>query len=294
MPTLSSSKPVIVITRGDPAGIGPEITEKALKNRTIRNEADFTVIGEMPASVTMGVVSRESGHIAVRNIEKAVRLLDSIRGRKALVTAPINKQAVKEAGYAFAGHTEMLAAFTGSHNVTMMFSCDHVRLALVTRHIPLAKVAGALTGDAILAATLNLYEALTKRFGIKRPRIGIAGLNPHAGDGGAIGDEERVVIQPAVKKLSSRLKNVIGPYPPDIIMRDLYLKKIDAAVSMYHDQGLPAFKMLYFERGVNVTLGLPFIRTSPDHGTAYAIAGKGCADPLSMIESIRLAIKLAR
>jgi len=290
----SSSKPVIVVTRGDPAGIGPEITEKVIKLRSFKRSAEFVVIGRVPKSVKPGQASREAGHISVENIKEAVSLLESIKGPKALVTAPINKSTLHKAGYDYTGHTEMLAEFTGGRDVTMMFSASHVRLALVTRHIPLKEVYRKISVEKIVKTALHLDDALRNKFGIKDPVIGVAGLNPHAGDAGTIGDEEAKIIAPAIKKLRLKAKNVVGPYPPDILMRDLYSGKMDAAVSMYHDQGLPAFKMLYFDSGVNITLGLPFIRTSPDHGTAYAIAGKGKADTRSMSEAVALAIRLAR
>lgn len=294
MPTSPTNKPVIVVTLGDPAGIGPEITRKAIKNKAIRNRATFILVGDsFKNKGMMGRPSRQGGRIAVDNIKKAVNILNSVRTKKALVTAPINKYSLKKAGVKFAGHTELLAHLTGSKNVAMMFSGGNFRIALVTRHIPLSGVSKKLTEEKIMNTTRLFYEALEKRFGIKNPRIGVASLNPHAGESGTMGSEEKAIIGPAVKKLTRFLNCAMPLGPADILFHDLHKGELDGIVCMYHDQGLIPFKMLYFESGVNLTLGLPFIRTSPDHGTAFDIAGKGKANPSSMIEAIKLAIRLA-
>lgn len=290
---MNSNKPVVVITVGDPAGIGPEITARALKNKSLRRIANFQIINEKTGDIKIGVPSQKAGIIAVRNIKKAVRILHSIRGRKALVTGPINKYSLKHAGFNFAGHTELLADITKSKDVAMMFTAAHFRLTLVTRHIPLADVPKELSVEKIVRTTNLFHKALKNFFKIRAPRIGVAGLNPHAGEAGVIGNEEEQIIAPAVNKLARWMNKLVGPCPSDTLFRDLYRKKLDGVICMYHDQGLGPFKMLYFDKGVNVTLGLPFVRTSPDHGTAFDIAGKGIADPRSMIEAIKLAVRLA-
>lgn len=296
MPKARSGKPVIIITTGDPAGIGPEVTDKALDYKPLKGKAEFVVLGTERAAkvkVPIGVPSREGGSISAENIRRAVSMLRAISGPKALVTAPISKFSLKKAGINFPGHTEMLASLTASRHVTMMFSADKFRVALVTRHIPLSRVSSEIDQKKIILTTGAFYSALRYRFGIRRPAIGVSALNPHAGESGLMGREENGIILPAVKNLRKKFGSIIGPVPADSLFRLLYLGRLDGVVSMYHDQGLVPFKMLYFNKGVNVTLGLPFIRTSPDHGTAFDIAGKGKADPSSMIEAISLAIKLS-
>jgi len=281
---------VIVITAGDPAGIGPEVTEKALKNRALLRKADFLVIGCEGHPVKIGTPTKTSGRIAAENIRKAVNLLSYIKGRKALVTAPINKYSLMKAGLPFKGHTEFLAHLTNTKDIAMMFAADHFKLALVTRHIPLSEVCKSLSVAKITKTIRFFSSALKGIFGIKNPKIGVAGLNPHAGDSGTIGFEEKKIIIPAIKTLRREIRYLQGPYPADVLFHQLYTKKLDGAVCMYHDQGLAPFKMLYFEKGVNITLGLPFVRTSPDHGTAFDIAGRGIANPTSMENAIKLAL----
>lgn len=290
-----TKKPVIVITAGDPAGIGPEITSKALKNMALKNRARFIVIdGSSGESInSLGKPSARGGRIAVENIKGAVKILNSLDTRKAMVTAPVNKFSLKKAGFKFTGHTELLAHLTKTKNIAMMFSKGAFKIALVTRHIPLSKVSKALTEEKIINTTKLFYSALKGRFKIKNPKIGISALNPHAGESGIMGTEEEELIGPAIKKLKRTINHKGAVKPADSLFHDLYKRKLDGIVCMYHDQGLIPFKMLYFEKGVNITLGLPFIRTSPDHGTAFDIAGEGRADPASMIEAIKLAIRLA-
>jgi len=285
---------LIIVTAGDPFGIGPEVTGKALKSKAIKNKADFIVIGKSLSSRPAGRLCKLGGEISFENIYKAVNILKAVTGRpKALVTAPINKFSLKKAGYSYGGHTEMLADLLKVRSPAMMFNAESFRVVLTTRHIPLSKVPKALTKEKIISAGGLFYTALEKCFKIKNPRVGVAGLNPHAGEGGMMGREELDIIGPAIRELRKKFINITGPYPPDVIFRKLYAGDIDGVVAMYHDQALGPFKMLYFEKGVNVTLGLPFIRTSPDHGTAFDIAGKNAADPESMIEAVKLAIKLA-
>jgi len=290
---LNSNKPLIVITTGDPRGVGPEITEKSLKQKAISRKADYIVIDETRRMPEKKMSSLKAGRRSIENIKKAVKILMASRRKKALVTAPINKHAVYKTGCVIGGHTEMLAKFTGSKRVAMMFTADHFRLALVTRHIPLKKVAGVISVEKVVSTSRLFFDALKTLFGIKKPLIGIAGINPHAGDLGAIGNEEKKVIFPAIRKLKSMGIRVHGPCPADVLFYKLYKRKLDGVISMYHDQGLAPFKMLYFEKGVNLTLGLPFPRTSPDHGTAFDIAGKGIANSESMEEAIKLAVRLA-
>ncbi len=294
MPKTLPYKPIIVITTGDPAGIGPEITEKALKNPALKGKAEFTVIGNYRSKYkAYGKPTASGGSLAVENIKKAVKILDSLKSRKALVTAPISKFSLKEAGFKFRGHTELLGYLTKTKNIAMMFSKGAFKIAIVTRHIPLSRVSRELTEEKIINTTRLFYLALKNRFKIRNPKIGISALNPHAGESGIMGTEEEELITPAIKKLKRAINYKGTPKPADSLFHDLYKGNLDGIVCMYHDQGLIPFKMLYFEEGVNITLGLPFIRTSPDHGTAFDIAGKGKADPTSMIEAIKLAIRLA-
>jgi 4-hydroxythreonine-4-phosphate dehydrogenase len=287
-----NQKPLIVITAGDPAGIGPEIVKKALSDKSIKNKAEYVVIEGNNKGIKIGKVQRKAGQIAFGNIKKALVLLKEHDGPKALVTAPINKQAIKKAGISYPGHTEMLAAETGSKDIAMMFSCEDMHLALVTRHIPLKDVSKSITKNKIVRTTRLFNAALKKLTKKQKPTIMVAGLNPHASDAGVMGDEEEKKIIPAIKSLKKEKINVSGAIAPDLVFYFLKKKKADGVISMYHDQGLGPFKMLFFDKGVNITLGLPFVRTSPDHGTAFDIAGKNIADPKSMIAAIKMAIKM--
>lgn len=304
---------------GDPSGVGAEVTLKALASHKVKGLADFFVIGDRftaekaakksgldisnvsildlsnvnPKNFSYGISRPEYGAASIAYIDKA---LDLFRNglADALVTAPINKLSVSRVGFKhFEGHTEYLAGKTGTKDFSMVFVGGPLKISLVTRHIALRDVPIKIKPQAIYKNIRILHFCLTKYFRIKRPRIAVAGLNPHAGEGGMFGTEENSAIEPAVRKAENALGNVYGPLPPDIIFHDLLKKKFDAAVALYHDQALIPFKLLYFSNGVNLTAGLPFIRTSPDHGTAFDIAGKGVADPESMIEAIRLAVKLS-
>ncbi len=210
----------------------------------------------------------------------------------ALVTAPINKEGFKKAGVDAPGHTELLAALSGTTRFEMMLLADDFRVVLATRHIPIKDVAGSLTRSGV-RNTIEMTADALRWLGVRRKRIAVCGLNPHAGDGGAIGQEERTIIRPAMRAV--RRKDIVlsGPVPADSVFRQVREGAYDAVVAMYHDQALAPFKMVAFEKGVNLTLGLPFVRTSPDHGTAYGLAGQGKVDPSSMIEAIALAAKLA-
>lgn len=268
-------RPKILITAGDPEGIGPEVIKKALRDPRIKSIADFFVI--KPNDKTGFGAIKKAGEILKRGEADA------------LVTAPVNKARISGSGIPFRGHTEYLAKTARVKKIAMMFCSGIFRVTIVTRHIALKDVSRILTKDKIVDTAILTNDALIKYFRIKRPEIALCGLNPHAGEGGLIGNEEERVIIPAIKKLKSRIPRIQGPLPADIVFHKAYKGKFDAVIAMYHDQGLGPFKMMAFEKGVNVTLGLPFVRTSPDHGTAYDIAGKGIADPTSMKEAIRLA-----
>jgi len=268
----------IIITTGDPNGIGPEVTEKALKDPVIKGLADFIIIDT-------------DDNTGFRAIEKAVSLLKKGRAH-ALVTAPVNKALISKSGIPFKGHTEYLAQVTATKRYAMMLCARPLKVTVVTRHIALKQVSRALTKQKIIDAAILTDSALRRYFGINRPRIGVSGLNPHCGEGGSIGTEEIDIIMPAVKSLKRIIPGIQGPVPSDVIFYMAYNGKLDAVISMYHDQGLGPLKMIGFEKGVNVTLGLPFVRTSPDHGTAYDIAHKGIANPGSMKEAIKLAVRI--
>ena len=211
----------------------------------------------------------------------------------AMVTAPVHKGAINDAGIAFTGHTEYLAAKAGAPHVVMMLVGGGLRVALATTHLPLAAVPRAITRDGLLATLRVVHAGLQKRFGIRRPRILVAGLNPHSGESGHLGTEERDTIEPAIAAARKLGIAAEGPIPADTLFVPARLKAADCALALYHDQGLPVLKYASFGRGVNVTLGLPFVRTSVDHGTALDIAGKGRADVGSLLEALKLARKLA-
>ena len=234
--------------------------------------------------------SPEGGRACVSYIKKAVELAlsNEVDG---IVTAPISKEALKMARFKWPGHTEMLADLTGTKDYAMMLVGGPLRVILVTIHTALKNVPDSITKSKVLKI-VRLAKKACNMFGIKSPRIAVAGLNPHAGEAGIFGDEEIKKITPAVKKAQKEGITVSGPYPPDTVFHKAYKNDVDIVVCMYHDQGLIPLKMIAFDKGVNVTIGLPFIRTSPDHGTAYDIAWKGIANPSSMIEAIKLAAML--
>ncbi|MBU4590892.1 MAG: 4-hydroxythreonine-4-phosphate dehydrogenase PdxA [Candidatus Omnitrophica bacterium] len=271
-------KPGILITTGDPKGIGPEVVKKALKDPQIRRLADFFIIEARD----------RAGFDA---IEKAVGILKRYEV-DGLVTAPVNKAAINKAGIAFKGHTEYLAGVFRVKKFAMMFCRENFRVSLVTRHVALKNVAASLSRKKIRDTIILTEKALREDFRIKKPRICVCGLNPHCGENGLMGDEEKRIVGPIVAGLRSRIQGLEGPLPADVAFYMAHKARFDAVVAMYHDQGLGPFKMIAFEDGVNVTLGLPFVRTSPDHGTAYDIAGKGIANPASMKAAIRLAVKM--
>ncbi len=284
-------KPRVAITVGDPSGIGPEVAARAADDPTVRAVCDPILYAPADAPFAAGVLSGPAGRAAYDVIVRAVG--DARRGAvDAMATAPVNKEAFALAGLPWRGHTDLLAHLTDSPHVAMMFDSDALRVVLATVHIPLADVPRAITRPS-LEATIALTADALPRFGVARPRIAVAALNPHAGEHGLFGDEESTVIEPAIQTCRGRGIDVSGPFPGDTIFHRAHRGEFDAVVACYHDQGLIPVKLLAFGRAVNVTLGLPIIRTSVDHGTAFDIAGKGVADPRSMIAAVRLAARLA-
>jgi len=243
--------------------------------------------------VLPGKITKESGLHAMKCIQRGIQECMQKR-MHALVTAPISKEAVNLAGYSIPGHTEFLAQQTDTPEVVMILLNENLRIALATTHIPVKDIAAALTKTLILKKIDVLHGSLKNDFGISSPKIAVFGLNPHAGDGGIIGKEEIKIIEPAVKQAAGSGINVEGPFAADSFFGSGNQKYFDGILAMYHDQGLAPFKALSFGKGVNFTAGLPFIRTSPDHGTAFNIAGKGVADPGSFTEAFKLALSLIK
>ena len=325
--------PRLGISLGDPAGIGPEVVAKALSDPAIRRLARFAVFGlprdawtasagvpldflsgtcdleewdgrtedvtlVVPSGiegteVPRGRATAESGRAAVNFLLAAV---DATRAGRTdgLVTAPISKEAVHLAGYPWPGHTELLAEKFGASEVAMMFAGGPFRVVLVTIHLALLEAIRALTVKRILSAMRLANDALKRFFGIAVPRLGVLGLNPHAGEAGRFGHEEREIIAPAVEEAKAAGICAFGPLAPDTAFHQAAQGKFDLLVAMYHDQGLIALKTVAFDSSVNITLGLPTVRTSPDHGTAYDIAGRGEANPESTKQAIRLAVEMIR
>jgi 4-hydroxythreonine-4-phosphate dehydrogenase len=285
--------PIVAITTGDPAGIGPEIAARAAADARVLAACEPRLYGPRDnASFEPGVLSAAAGRAAYESI---VRAVDDACNRRidAIATAPVNKEAFRLAGLTWAGHTDLLAHLTGSRDVAMMFYSDVLRVVLATVHIPLAEVPRALTAE-LLERTIALTARELPRFGFPRPRIAVAGLNPHAGEHGLFGREEQTIIAPAISRSCEQGILVSGPFPADTLFVRARRGEFDVVVACYHDQGLIPVKLATFGQAVNVTLGLPIVRTSVDHGTAFDIAGKGVADPESMIAAVLLAAKLAR
>ncbi|MBA2293436.1 MAG: 4-hydroxythreonine-4-phosphate dehydrogenase PdxA [Gemmatimonadales bacterium] len=293
----------IAITLGDPRGIGPEVTAAALG---IGVDAEVTIIGAreqvaaFPAhhQVAIGswsdapaaarATAREAGLIAGRAVERAAAM--ALAGDvDAIVTAPAEKHALHLAGYPWPGHTEWLAHLAGDVDVAMMLASDRLRVVLVTTHIPFRDVPLMLTTDRVVRIGEVTTRALREGFGIAAPRLAVCALNPHAGEQGLFGDEEARILTPAVQRLGAT-----GPLPADTVFVRAMRGEFDAVLAPYHDVGMTAIKVASFGNAVNVTLGLPFVRTSPDHGTAMDIAGSGRADPASMHAALDLAVRLAR
>ena len=305
-----------LITMGDPSGIGPEIIVKALNSKRIKGLADFSIIGDAwvfgrnqksriknqesriidlenvaRKNFEFGKVRAEYGRAAWEYLEKALGL---IKAKKAdcLVTCPINKEALKLAGCDCRGHTGYIAEYFKVKDEVMMLFNRKFRVSLVTRHIPLKDVPQFLSKEKIFKTVLVTAKGLTSLFGIKHPKIAVCGLNPHASDNGAIGDEEKRSIIPALKKAKDRGILASGPYPADTLFSKA--GEFDCMLAMYHDQGLIPLKLSGFKDAVNITLGLPFARTSPAHGTAFDIAGKNAASAESLIQAIKTALQCAQ
>jgi 4-hydroxythreonine-4-phosphate dehydrogenase len=329
---------IVAITMGDPGGIGPEVTLKALASKEIQmlikrrtNPITFLLIGsadiyaenekmvrsKLPFNVIDSLDPKllksrminildlgddatevQIGKIAIANAALSFHALEvgAYLAREkvvdALVTASLNKEAVQLLSPHFTGHTEYLAQIAGTKKFAMMLTGGPLRVILVTTHIPLAEVSAKVSREKIVSTLEIANSFLRTKMRIKRPRIGVASLNPHAGEGGKIGKEEIKTIIPAIKKAREKGIPVSGPIPADIIFHEAYNGKLDAVIALYHDQGLGPLKMIAFHTGVNVTLNLPFVRTSPDHGTAFDIAYKNKAHPGSMTEAIKLAVSL--
>jgi len=284
----------IGITLGDAAGIGPEIVAAALASGQLPAEFEYSVIGEA-GTARAGFPCSETAKAARAALEEGARM--AMAGEiDAVVTGPIHKARMQAVGFEFPGQTEFFAARAEVKNFAMLLTGGALTVALVTAHIPLRRVAEALSASEIVRVGLLLRDFLRRRLD-RVPRIGVAGLNPHAGESGVLGSEEIEIIAPAVAELNGRAESAAcftGPLSPDTVFHRAALGEFDGVLCMYHDQGLIPLKLHAFDEGVNVTLGLPFPRTSPDHGTAFEIAGRGVARPNSMIAAIRLAAALAR
>ena len=319
----------IALTLGDPAGIGSEVAVKAIQRLEVAEPFHFHIIGQrinwqhalanwgknlvamaedqweykniyvqlcdpcvnINDQISFGKINPLAGLIAIKSLQKAVELAIS-KQVAAIVTGPVNKHAIHLAGYQYPGQTEFLAALTQSKSVAMMLIGKKVRVVMVTTHTSLANVAKLLTKEIISEKAQLTHQFLKKLLGIKEPVIAVAGLNPHAGDSQSFGDEEVKIITPAIAELKASGINIEGPFPADSLFPLVFEGKYDAVLTMYHDQGMIPVKIEAFGSAVNTTLGLPFIRTSVDHGTAFDIAGKGIANENSMVAAINLAVQL--
>lgn len=282
-------QPVIGITIGDIAGIGPEVVSKAVNSFSVRKICQPRVFGDPQAiKIRPGKISAAAGEYAMQCIREAVS--SALRGEiQAVVTAPLTKAGIHRAGYRFEGHTDYLAYLTKTKEYSMMLVSSKLRVVLVTIHTRLRDVAKKINQQKVFRA-IKHAELGTRLLGVARPRLAVCALNPH---GAETGSEEKKIIIPAVKKAQRRRLNVQGPFPADTLFHRAWQQEFDVVVAMYHDQGLIPIKMLGFAEGVNITIGLPLIRTSPDHGSAYDIAGRGRADPASMIRAIELAVQMS-
>lgn len=309
-------KPRVAVTMGDPNGIGPEVCVRAFYDGFFDEVCDIVFVGSAGViekanvefgkgsvlrvddptdfgaeDVKPGVMSEEAGSAAVCCIEKAVDM--ALSGEvDAIVTAPISKKSIHMSGSRYPGHTEMIRDLTGSDEAVMLFEGTRFRVVPVTVHVPLRDVPDLITEQSVYSTVSISAGELKKRFGVENPKIVVCGLNPHAGEDGAFGDEEKKRIIPALERARTEGISVEGPLPADTLFYEALRGRWDLVVAMYHDQGFAPFKMLSFDTGVNVTLGLPILRTSPDHGTAFDIAWKGAARPESMIQAIKVAIEI--
>jgi 4-hydroxythreonine-4-phosphate dehydrogenase len=314
--------PRIAISLGDPCGIGPEVVARALAARpgldaVVYGDAGVLARGAAiagvapppperiravtelsPGTVPPGKPNDEGGRAQLAYLTAATTA--ALAGEvAALVTAPISKHWIARAGFQFPGHTEYLASRAGAREFAMMLAGPRLRVTVATTHVALRDVAGLLTVDGIASTIWLTADALARRFGVTAPRVAVAGLNPHAGEAGRFGDEEDRLVRPAIEAARTRAAaaglgvEITGPHVPDVVFRAAAGGRFDAVVALYHDQGLIPLKLLHFDEGVNVTLGLPFVRTSPDHGTAYDIAGSGRASAESFLAALDLAARLA-
>jgi 4-hydroxythreonine-4-phosphate dehydrogenase len=302
----ASADAPILITMGEPAGIGPEVALAAFDHfggrigaRPLKLVGASGIFPAPGAILTQAQAVRAPGKPDSANAAAVTEAIEiavaaCLNGEAAaLVTAPIHKAVLKAAGFPFPGHTEFLAHLTGARRAVMMLASDRLRVVPLTIHMPLAQVPGAITKQAVFDTGEIVLTALRRDFGILNPRLAVAGLNPHAGEDGMLGGEDAAVIAPAVAALAARGFAVRGPLPADTLFHEEARKRYDAALCMYHDQALIPIKTLNFWDGVNVTLGLPIVRTSPDHGTAFDIAGTATADARSMIAAVTMAAQMA-
>jgi 4-hydroxythreonine-4-phosphate dehydrogenase len=309
-------KPRVAVTLGDPAGVGPEIVARLCHDHQLRQWVDLVVVGRemllaigamtaglpMPKveivecgrawEITPGAPSAHTGHQAGAFVEKAVEMCVSGEAH-AMATAPISKYALQAAGYAETGHTSLLGRLLGVERPIMMLASERLKVVLCTIHCAIAEVPGRLTSEGITRVGLTTHQALIRYAELKTPRLAVAGLNPHAGEEGIFGNEEARIIAPAVEAMRVQGVAASGPYPPDTLFWRAVKGEFDAVVCMYHDQGLIPLKLLHFEDAISVTLGLPIIRTSVDHGTAFDIAGKGLANPASLRAAVLSAAVMA-
>ncbi len=327
-----TKKAKIAITIGDFNGVGPEVVLKSIADEKVRELCSVFLIGSYSVfqfynrrfrlnvgltqinsldewsdrtvnvvdvydatkrDVRIGTPSKLSARCAAHAIEQGVDMC-LIGFTTALVTAPVSKESLNLVGYRYPGQTEMLASLTDSKHVMMMLLSQRMRVGLVTAHLPISRVAKSITTDKIVEKIKILNRSLREDFRVKRPTVAVLALDPHAGDGGVIGKEDDVIVKPAIQLAQEEHINVQGPFPADSFFGNYRRKTYDAVLAMYHDQGLIPLKMSSFGKGVNFSAGLKIIRTSPDHGTAYDIAGKGIANPESMKEAIKLAVRLAK
>ena len=314
IPILKSSKIKVGLTMGDPSGIGPAITLKALPR--LKGLAEFVVIGDkwvleknqkskiknknfklidlcnVPRkNFQFGKVKAEYGKASVEYIDRALELIKK-NEIDCLVTCPVSKEAINLSGIKFSGHTEYLAKHTNSKDMMMMLLNKSLRFSLVTRHIRLKAVPKQIKKEELYKNILMAYQALKKLFLIRRPRIVVCGINPHASDNGLLGDEEKNIIKPVLNRLKRKIKDISGPLSSDVAIHKAGKEEFDCVIAMYHDQALIPLKLLDSQSGINLSVGLPFIRTSPLHGTAFDIAGKfHLANPSSLIESVKLALR---
>ncbi|HOW36275.1 MAG TPA: 4-hydroxythreonine-4-phosphate dehydrogenase PdxA [Candidatus Omnitrophota bacterium] len=315
MPISRLKNKIIGITLGDPSGVGPEIIAKALAKPAMRALADFLVIGDLniyrryqprglknyefldlknvpPGQFILGKANPTSARAAIEYLQRA---LEMIKQKKisALVTGPVCKEAICALGFKFQGHTEFIADYFKVRKFDMMFVSPTIKTVVATRHIPLSQVKDTLNIQKISGTIHLTATALKNYFKIKNPAIAVCGLNPHAGEKGRIGNEEITTIAPAIKKAQQSGLRISGPFPADTIFCPSIAKNYDCIIAMYHDQGITPLKAIHFDQLVNLTIGLPFIRTSPAHGTAFNIAGKGIADTDSLCAAIKLAAQLS-